>query len=163
MQMAVDHRLQHALWELDRRLTGDMSSLSASLDGLTVRLRRLVDEHAAGEAALLTELRQVLDGDEQKALADELAALMVRAPTRPHPHTPHVRMTDALTFAVESWVDRIRDQLDSRIIPTPRPHRVARPVGRWGAYLTGQSFPAPPAAPSPAAPRSIIGRSLPSR
>jgi hypothetical protein len=42
---------------------------------------------------------------------------------------------------LESWVDRIRDAMDNRTIPTPRPARIALPVGKWGAYLTAQPYP----------------------
>jgi hypothetical protein len=140
-QMAVDHQLQHALWCLDRRLTGNMASALTPVENLAARIRLLVQEHAAGEAALLAELCQFLDEDGQAVLVGDLAALVARAPTRPHPNTPHVRFTDPLTFALESWVDRIRDAMDNRTIPTPRPRRSALPVGKWGAYLTAQPYP----------------------
>lgn len=147
MQMAVDKRLQQALWWLDRRLTGDMASASTPVEHLVGRLLRRFDEHCAGEAALLAELCEVLDEGGQKTLAGDVAALMTRAPTRPHPHTPHLGFTDPLTFAVESWVDRIRDQMDNRSVCTPRQPRVVHPVGKWGAYLTAQPYPGvrPPA------------------
>ncbi len=141
LQLSVDQRLQQALWRLDRRLTGDMASVATPVEILVGRLLPLVEQHAAGEAALLAELCEVLDADGREALAGDLAALMTRAPTRPHPHTPHIRFTDALTFRVESWIDRLRDQMDNRHVPTPRHPRLVHPVGKWGAYLTAQPYP----------------------
>lgn len=144
-QMTVDHRLQQALWWLDRRLTGSMDLATIAVDGLVDRIRVLLDEHTAGESVLVQDLCQALDDEQQEVLAARLETLMSRGPTRPHPHTPHRRMTDALTFTVESWVDRIRDQLDSRTICTPRVHRAPHPVGKWGAYLA--ALPLPPVQP----------------
>jgi hypothetical protein len=118
-----------------------MASAATSVESLTARIRPVFEEHAAGEAQLLDALCDVLDAHGQAALVDELAALMVRAPTRPHPSTPHVRLTDPLTFTVEGWIDRIRDALDNRTVPTPRRRRVPVPVGKWGAYLTAQPYP----------------------
>jgi hypothetical protein len=138
--MAVDHRLQNALWRLDRRVTGDVRSSSLVVDDLVRQVRDLLAEHAHAEEALLAELQQVLADEEQAALIDRLAGVICRAPTRPHPNTPHSRVTDALAFRIESWCDSIRDSLDCRSIPSPRRVRAPHPIGRWGAYLTAQPF-----------------------
>jgi len=147
-QAAVDRRLQQALWRLDRRLTGDVHLSRAPVADLVEDVREALAQHEEGEARLVAGLRAVLDTRQQRDLGDRLAAVLLRSPTRPHPHTG-TRRALALPFRLEALVDRVRDAMDNRAVPTP--HRVARPrrLGRWGAYLLGVPGPADPDASPP--------------
>ena len=139
-QPVVDRRLQQALWELDRRLTGDVHLARAPVPELEERVREALTEHERAEDALVAALRDVLDPDEQAALGERLADCLLRAPTRPHPDTGHGRLLTGAGFRVSGLVDRVRDGLDSRDVPTP--HRVPTPrrLGRWGAYFLGVPY-----------------------
>jgi len=83
----------------------------------------------------------VLDADEQRELAESYLDVLVKAPTRPHPHLPHHRLSGAIAFRVDVVRDRLLDTMDSRHVPLPRVPREARKPGRWGSYLLGQMQP----------------------
>lgn len=137
---AVDHRLQLALWQLDRRLTGDVHLSRVPVAELEEQVRAGLQAHTAAEGQLVARLRSVLDVEQQRQLDDRLAAAMLRAPTRPHPDTRHGRLSGRAAFWLGGALDRLRDGLDSRSVPTPHPQPVRRPMGRWGAYAMGVPF-----------------------
>ena len=60
-QVAVDRRLQQALWRLDRRLTGDVHLARAPVQELEQDVLEALDRHEEGEARLVAGLRRVLD------------------------------------------------------------------------------------------------------
>lgn len=136
-QKRVDHRLQLVLWELDRRLTGDVHLRRVPVQVLEDGLRRGLQAHERGESSLVADLVRVLSAEEQKELVERLATVLMRSPTRPHPDTRHGRFGGDLVFWFDGVVDRVRDSLDSRIVPTPHRTSVPRPVTRWGAYALG--------------------------
>ena len=96
---------------------------------LPVRLRRF--------AGAVLALGEVLTPEQQEDLRERLAAALLRSPTRPHPDTRHGRFGGGLAFWFDGVVDRVRDSLDSRSVPTPHRAPVLRPVTRWGAYALG--------------------------
>lgn len=136
-QRAVDRRLQLVLWELDRRLTGDVHLRRVPVPVLEDGVRRGLQAHEDGERRLVADLVRVLTPEQQHDLVVRLAAALLRSPTRPHPDTRHGRRSAGLTFWFDGVVDRVRDSLDSRIVPTPHRTPVPRPVTRWGAYALG--------------------------
>ena len=139
VQLAADHRLQQVLWQLDRRLTGDVHLSSLSVAVLEAGVRRMLQEHVVGERSLITDLEAVLDVQQRRALGVGLARAMLRGPTRPHPSTPHGRFSSRLSFRYDGVLDRARDGLDSRIVPTPHRTGASRPMTRWGAYALGST------------------------
>lgn len=140
---AVDRRLQQALWELDRRLTGDVHLARRPVPALEAQVREALAAHESAEDRLVAALRERLDPDEEARLGEHLAACLLRAPTRPHPDTRHGRFTGAGGFWFGGVVDRVRDRLDSRDVPTPHRVPVPRRLGRWGAYFLGVPFDRP--------------------
>lgn len=136
-QRATAHALQHTLFLLDRRLTGDTRTSRIAVDRLVVRVREQLDAHTAGEHDLLAALAAALPEPRSRTLADAYAAASAHAPTRPHPFTPDRRGLRALAFHVDAVVDRVRDLLDNRRAPTREPRRAPRAPGRWGLYLLG--------------------------
>lgn len=147
-QRQADHRLHDALWLLDRRLTGDVHTARLPIDTILDTIRTALAEHGAAEHNLVAALADVLSAEQQQQLADRLAAAMMRAPTRPHPLTPHAGMPGSLAFRIDALVDQIREGLDSRTVPTPRRVAAPHPAGRWGMYLLGKWTPAPPLPPA---------------
>jgi hypothetical protein len=137
---AADRVLQHAIGRLDRRLTGDTHLDHVSVEQVVEEVLSALEGHARDEARLLELLDRVLSEDERSALADQLEAATVSAPTRPHPHVPHTPFSP-LVDRLEAVVDRVRDALDNRVGATGRPVKAPRPLGRWGSYLTGSPWP----------------------
>jgi hypothetical protein len=140
-QALTDRRLELALWQLDRRLTGDVQLQGVGVPALVAAVRRTLDAHAEQERALVTDLSERLTDDQREQLGEDLARALVRAPTRPHPDTRHGRLVGGLAFWADGVVDRVRDSLDSRTVPTPRRVAVPRPMTRWGAYALGGALP----------------------
>lgn len=138
-QLAVDHRLQQVLWQLDRRLTGDVHLSSLSVAVLEAEVRHTLQEHTAGERSLVTDLEAVLDAKQQRALGIALDRAMLRGPNRPHPNTRHGRFSGRLAFWFDGVLDRARDGLDSRVVPTRHRTGASRPMTRWGAYALGST------------------------
>jgi len=136
-QAVTDRRLELALWQLDRRLTGDVQLQRVGVPALVASVRRALDAHAAQERELVGDLAEQLTLEQREELGQDLEKALVRAPTRPHPDTHHGR----LAFWVDGIADRVRDGLDSRTVPTPRRVAVPRPMTRWGAYALGGASP----------------------
>lgn len=134
---AIDRRLQHVLWRLDRRSTGDMHVAQVPLRPEVDRLRTRLAEHAAAEGALLAGMIDGLSPAGKDDLARRLATAMAHAPTRPHPYLPHVRFGADVLFHVDALVDHLRDALDARPVPTPHDDREPVAPGRLGTYLLG--------------------------
>lgn len=147
-QVHVDHRLVQALWRLDRALTGDVHHRHVPVARLERDVRELLAEHEHGERRLLDALEAVLADDEQRTLAQALVDALPRSPTRPHPH--HSRRSGGLGHWAEGVVDRARDLMDSRVVPTPRTEPVLRQLTRWGAYATALHRQDGPEQPRPA-------------
>lgn len=137
---AVDHALQQALCRLDRRLTGDVHLVDVPVETIAQQVKELLRTHADGERRLVASLQAVLGPAEQQELAETLLAATLDAPSRPHPHTRHSPLS-SLVARVDAAVDRARDTMDNRVVPTGRPARRARPSGRWGCYLMGVPYP----------------------
>ena len=140
-QAVTDRRLELALWQLDRRLTGDVQLQRVGVPALKAAVRRALEAHAEQEHELVTDLADDLTPEELEQLGQDLAAALLRAPTRPHPDTRHGRLVGGLAFWADGIADRVRDSMDSRTVPTPRRLPVRRPVTRWGAYALGGSLP----------------------
>jgi hypothetical protein len=136
-------RIERSLRQLEQFYCGD--ALAAGVDGAWAS-HELVDrlnEQAEIEHQVLQRLAAVLSVEQQEELMAAYQHALERAPTRPHPHTPHGRRLEALVFFVNARRDRIMDTMDSRPIPTPHPLRKAVKNGRWSDYVIGRSG-APP-------------------
>jgi hypothetical protein len=136
-------RIERCLRRLEQVYCGD--ALAAGLDGewASHELLHQLDEQARREHDLLQRLAAVLTAEEQQQLMADYEHALERAPTRPHPHTPHGRRLEALVFFVNARRDRIMDTMDSRPIPTPHPLRKPVKNGRWSDYVIGRSAPPP--------------------
>lgn len=142
-QTLVDSRLQRALWRLDRSLTGDVHMRGIRRDPLEDAVRVALREHAEGEHDLLTDLNVELDDDQRQDISRRLAVAMMRGPTRPHPTRPLGGRT-RMAFWFGGVVDRARDGMDGRSVPTPRRPVSPLPMTRWGAYMVGPNRGWPP-------------------
>ena len=57
-QAATDRRLELALWQLDRRLTGDVQLQRVGVPALVAAVRRALDAHAELEHGLVSDLAE---------------------------------------------------------------------------------------------------------
>jgi hypothetical protein len=132
-------RIERSLRRLEQLYCGD--ALGAGLDGAWAshELVHQLNEQAELEHELLHRLSAALTVEQQQELLASYEHALERAPTRPHPHTPHGRRLEALVFFVNARRDRLMDTMDSRPIPTPHPLRKAVKNGRWSDYLIGRS------------------------
>lgn len=137
---AVDHALQQALCRLDRRLTGDVHLVDMTVDALAQEVRERLLLHVDTERRLVQSLEVILDRTAQEELADRLRQATADGPSRPHPHTRHTPLAPLLA-RLDAGVDRVRDVMDNRVVPTARPPRTPRRAGRWGSYLMGTPYP----------------------
>lgn len=137
---AVDHALQRSLCRLDRRLTGDVHLVDVTVDDLVCEVRGRLLLHVDSERRLVESLQAVLDQSLQEELADRLREATADAPSRPHPHTRHTPLAPLLA-RIDAGVDRVRDVMDNRVVPTAHPPRTPRRAGRWGCYLMGTPYP----------------------
>jgi hypothetical protein len=93
--------------------------------------------HVSEEERLCQRLDEALPEPERRRLAGEFIHAFERAPTRPHPYSPHSRRLGRTMHRLWSAVDRAMDAMDSRITPQKSPP--PRPLKRtlWGQYLIG--------------------------
>lgn len=136
----LDHQLQQALCLLDRRVTGDVHLAGGTIESYAEAVRRRLRAHAEAESRLVEELAADLSAQDQQELCDRLNKAMQHAPTRPHPYTRHTPLS-RLIARLDATVDRVRDVLDNRVVPTPQRPRTPCVPGRWGAYLMAQPYP----------------------
>ena len=136
----VDRLLQQAVCRLDRRMTGDVHLVDQPVAVFEQEARRRLEAHVEAERAVLAALVEVLEDGEQQALAERLQAATAAAPTRPHPHNRHTPLGGLVT-RVDATVDRIRDLMDNRVVPTPHRPVTVLPRGRWASYLLCVPYP----------------------
>jgi len=93
--------------------------------------------HVSDEEALCKRLDDALPEQARRRIAVAFVHTFDRAPTRPHPYTPHSRRLGRTMHRIWSEVDRAMDAMDGRI--TPQKPVAPRPVKRtlWGQYLIG--------------------------
>lgn len=136
----LDHRLQQALCLLDRRVTGDVHLAGVAIEAYAEAVRSRLQAHAEAEAQLIEELTVDLSVQDEQELCVRLTKAMLHAPTRPHPYTRHSPLS-RLIARLDATVDRVRDVLDNRVVPTPQRPRTPCVPGRWGSYLMAQPYP----------------------
>lgn len=136
----VDRQMHRCLWQLDRRLTGDVHTATREVSELEKAVEKALRRHARYEHGAVEELARLLPEDEQAALAERVEHAVKHAPTRPHPDAPVRGPMAALAYRVEAGADHLRDLMDNRHVPSPRDVPVPLVPGRWGSYLMGQHY-----------------------
>jgi hypothetical protein len=137
-QMHLSRQLERVLRDIEGSLYGDVFVADAARAGLWDEAARLLAQHAEGERKLVARLTETLDHDEQRKLGESFAAAVERAPTRPHPYSPHSAVLGRVSNRLWSLADRAMDTMDNRSVP----HKPAPPHApadsRWGQYVLGQ-------------------------
>jgi hypothetical protein len=147
---------ESALWDVERRLTGDGRLAGHAIEPLAAQLRTLVHEYTVGERQLLQRLSDSASENQLSRLARRYAAAISQAPTRPHPLAQRTRALRRFFFRLVGRIDHLRDALDSRHVPR-RKRPVAARTSRWSQSLMVASGPAWQRHPSAADEGSPLG------
>ena len=154
--LAVD--LVRAMRGIEQQLYGDARAPREPLPELHSRLLGLLARHVEVEHAALVDAEAAMGVDERRRLADLLEKAARHAPTRPHPHVPHVPWLVPLTFTLSAYWDDALDAMDVRQV-SGRRRREPKPVGMWGSYLLGYGMVPEPDAESTLGPDAAEARS----
>jgi len=90
-----------------------------------------VRDHEEHVAERLTDS---LEEERVEELAERLARVEPREPTRPHPYQPHVGLLGSASRGLMRIVDSAWDAAEGRIVPEP-PRAPKKAPGRLGQYL----------------------------
>jgi hypothetical protein len=145
-QLRLARRIERLMRAMEGRVHGDNIAMPMSLRDAQRDLAEMIDSYLDAEADLARRLDEVLDDGRRRSLVHAFRTAMERAPTRPHPYTPHVRGMSRLTHRLCYVWDAAFDVMDNRVVPAMRPPRRLSPLNSWGRYLLGNpGFDEPPA------------------
>ncbi|MGH3811353.1 MAG: hypothetical protein ACRDUV_02710 [Pseudonocardiaceae bacterium] len=95
---------------------------------------------------LIDRARRALPDDEERALVYRSSRSAERAPSRPHPYSPHTGLAGSASHRFWSVVDRFWDSAEGRAIPYPPPRRSLHHHTLLTSYILGTPvFDEPPA------------------
>jgi hypothetical protein len=138
-------QIERTLRSLKARIYGDAHACRLQCRELWQRVRDLLVEHELQESALVDRLSEALSAEEVEALAERLRRAEGRAPTRPHPYSPHAGLAGRLSHRMWSVVDGFWDNAEGRVIPYQPPTRHPRSDSLLTRYVLGSpSFSATP-------------------
>jgi hypothetical protein len=129
--------LERTLRALKARVYGDANASRLSCGELWARLRMLLMEHELQENALVDKLSAALSDEELDALAARLLRTEERAPTRPHPYSPHAGLAGRVSHRLWSVVDGFWDNAEGRVIPHQAPPVHPRSDSLVTRYMLG--------------------------
>lgn len=130
--------VSHDLRTLERRLTGDSTASGVDPRGLIDSLIESVERLSKEEGELRERLSDELSPLDQQRLADAYRDALERAPTRPHPYSPHSGKAGSVLHRINAWRDHLMDAMDVRRVPTPHHEQQPAKPSRWGDYLLGR-------------------------
>lgn len=122
----VARKLELTLSRLKARLYGEAHAIYRSWPELWDQAQEQLDHHNDIESSMVDALLEHGDPTELDELAQRLFHAETRAPTRPHPYTPHTGLLSRLSRRLWSLADRFWDDAEGRVIPEPvrpPPHR----------------------------------------
>lgn len=127
-------RAEQSLWGDARSRAGSAAEFAAQLQS-ALRERRRYDER------LGAALDEALDEPGRRELTARLVEAVRHAPTRPHPHRPHLGRLDPVSLRILAWWDDVLDGFDVRGVPDRGAHRDVPAPTRWSAYAMGSGLP----------------------
>jgi hypothetical protein len=117
--LEVAKQLELTLSRLKARLYGEAHAIYRSWPALWEEAQERLERHNRLEMRVLETLLQHGDPDELDELAERLFHAETRAPTRPHPYTPHTGWVSGLSRRLWALADRFWDNAEGRMIPDP--------------------------------------------
>jgi len=126
--------LELALAHVKARECGSAYDVGRSWKAVWADLGTAMARQHESERALADHLAPRLDAPALTALADQLHAAAVAAPSRPHPYAPHTGLPGSVARRFLHLVDSFWDTTEGRMVPGPvrPPHG---PPGRLTQYL----------------------------
>jgi len=97
-------------------------------------VRDTLDHQRGLELELAGRLCAALDDTDLDDLSDELHRAELVAPSRPHPHAPHLGLPGRMARRVLHTVDSFWDAAEGRMVPETV-HKEHKSPGRMGQYL----------------------------
>lgn len=131
-------RLEQTLHLLKARLYGDATALSWTWEEVWDGIDGWLEDHVSHEQALIHALSDHLTTAEAQGLAVKLPVAEERAPTRPHPYTPHTGALGRIAHRLWARADSFWDDAEGRIVPSRRRPRRRR-TSLLSRYFTGIS------------------------
>lgn len=119
MHFYVRHNraLEKSLHQLKAHLYGDATSTHATWNATWNELQELLDDHARVERTLVRELLAHAPHTDDDVLAERLRSATRRAPTRPHPFSPHTGLFGRLAHRFWRRADNFWDHAEGRVVP----------------------------------------------
>ena len=136
-QVHLARHIERVMREIEGSLYGEVHDVRLSRQEMWDELIRLLDDHDRAEEEALAVLVPRLTTDQQETFGAAFAGAVRRAPTRPHPYSPHSQGLGRLSHRMWSLADRAMDEMDGRVIPH-EPPKPPSPKTLWGQYLLGQ-------------------------
>ena len=99
-------------------------------------LDRALADYQRHEQVLGDLLAQALDDSELERISRRLGEAERRAPSRPHPYTPHTGLPGLVARRVMGVADRFWDTVEGRMYPEPKP-KPKKPPGLVAQYFLG--------------------------
>lgn len=130
-------RLEHSLAMLKARLYGEAHAVHASWPRVWTEVRRQLTRHNKMERALVEALIEELSPEERDDLAQSVYRSEIKAPTRPHPYTPHTGMAGLIARRLWAVADRFWDTAEGRVIPDPVRPRAHKADSLMAQYMLG--------------------------
>jgi hypothetical protein len=143
-QIHLARQMELVMRMIEGSFYGDAYSIAVPRVVLWEDMAAQLDEHAQAEQEIISRLGEALDGNQQEALAASFAKAVERAPTRPHPYSPHSAVLGRLSHRLWALADRAMDTMDGRIIPTQPPKVHGSPDSLLTQYLLGHEREHPP-------------------
>lgn len=126
--------LETALVNAKGREYGSAYAVTMRWSDVWAAVRSRLEEERRLEHALAERLTEALDEDQTAELAEHLRRAEPRAPSRPHPHAPHLGRRGRFARRVLHTVDAFWDTTEARMVSEPeRPAR--KEPGLLGQYL----------------------------
>ena len=136
-QVHLARHIERVMRAIEGSLYGEVHDLWLSHQQMWDELIRLLDDHDRAEEEAVAALAQRLTPEQQESFGAAFAGAVRRAPTRPHPYSPHSHALGRLSNRMWSLADRAMDEMDGRVIPH-EPPKPPSPKTLWGQYLLGQ-------------------------
>jgi hypothetical protein len=136
-QIHLARQMELVMRMIEGTFYGDAYAIAVPRSLLWDDIASQFEEHDAAEQQVIRWLEEALDDQEQENLAEDFAKAVERAPTRPHPYSPHSAVLGRLSHKLWALADRALDTMDGRIIPTQPPKVHGSPDSLLTQYLLG--------------------------
>jgi hypothetical protein len=136
-QIHLARQMELIMRMIEGSFYGDAYAIAVPRVVLWEEMAAQLDDHVVAEREIIGRMDEILDGEQQEALRESFVKAVERAPTRPHPYSPHSAVLGRLSHRLWAMADRAMDTMDGRIIPT-QPHKVhGSPDSLLTQYLLG--------------------------